>query len=92
MVCVALSACATNRVLEFVVDERGTPIPETLRVVRTTDSNYSNAIVADVPSWRYAPAQRNGSVVKQLVTSDNWAQAVLSSGASRPPPPSRPTC
>jgi len=76
--------------LEFVVDSTGRPETSTARVVRANDSNYAQAVLATVPSWRYEPASRDGMPVRQIVTSHQAAAQVVVSAPAGSPPPVRP--
>lgn len=87
------SAVCFRVILIFVVDENGSPMPETVSVVRTTDAAFAEAMVSAVPTWRYTPASKGGVPVKQLVESDHAVQAVVRvTGQPAPRMPSRPTC
>jgi len=56
-----------SALLEFVVDTTGTPDSATARVVRSTGQGYAAALLASLPHWRYAPARKDGRLVRQLV-------------------------
>lgn len=53
--------------LEFVVDETGTPVTATALVLNATTSSYGLAVLQQLSQWRYAPAERAGVPVRQLV-------------------------
>lgn len=53
--------------LEFVVDPRGVPEPETARVVRTNDSDFADAWAKIVSQLRYDPGTIGGNPVRQIV-------------------------
>jgi len=55
-------------VAQFVVDEDGSVLPETFKVLRTTDDQFTDAVRKVVPTMRFDAAQANGRAVKQLVT------------------------
>jgi TonB family protein len=55
-------------VAQFVVDEDGRVLPETFKVVRTTDDQFSDAVRKVVPIMRFDAAEADGRHVKQLVT------------------------
>jgi len=79
--------------IEFVVDERGSPIPETARVIRATDPTFSQAVLTAMPMWRFTPANKGGALVKQLVETGLSMQTfVVVTGQPAPRRPSRPTC
>ena len=53
--------------LEFVVDETGTPVPATAVVLSATNATYGASVLQRLSQWRYAPAERAGVPVRQLV-------------------------
>ncbi|HVB32197.1 MAG TPA: hypothetical protein VNE60_11770 [Gemmatimonadaceae bacterium] len=53
--------------LEFVVDERGRPLPDPVHIVRTNSREFAQALIDVLPSWRYTPAEKNGEAVRQVV-------------------------
>lgn len=53
--------------LEFVVGPDGRAEAAGARVVQSTDAEYTRAVLASLPAWRYEPALRNGSPVRQIV-------------------------
>lgn len=53
--------------LEFVVDERGTPIATTAKLLFASTPEFGAAVRNSLSRWRYAPAQRQGTAVRQLV-------------------------
>jgi TonB family protein len=55
-------------VAQFVVDADGSVLPETFKVVRTTDDQFSEAVRKVVPTMQFDPAEVDGRHVKQLVT------------------------
>ncbi len=73
----------------FVVDSTGRVLDGSLRIVRSTDSLFTQAVRAAVPNMRLVPAALNGRKVRQLVQ-----QAFIFDprGTPRTPPPApRPT-
>ena len=53
--------------LEFVVDEMGAPVRTTAVILNATTLPYAAAVLDRLSEWRYAPAERNGAPVRQLV-------------------------
>ena len=51
----------------FVVDEAGAPEGPTIRVERTNDPAFAQAIASVIPSCRYRAAQVSGQPVRQIV-------------------------
>lgn len=81
--------------MEMVVDDSGRVRLPTVKVLRSTEQGLTDAVIATLPAMRYAPAQKGGKPVAQLV---EYGMAIASSvrvvGASqatagRPP---RPAC
>jgi hypothetical protein len=79
-------------IIHLVVDERGLPIAETARLVRTTDTQFARAAMDAIISMRFRPALRNGVAVKQVYEHDAAALVAVSVGGGRPSPPSRIPC
>jgi len=52
---------------EFVVDERGTPVVESAELRFASTPEFGAAVRNVLSRWRYAPAQRQGAAVRQLV-------------------------
>jgi protein TonB len=52
---------------QFVVDTMGSPDPRTFKVLKTSDSSFTSAVRAELPTMRFTPAQMGGRKVKQLV-------------------------
>lgn len=52
---------------EFVVDERGSPIATTARLLFASTPEFGAAVRNSLSRWRYASAQRQGTAVRQLV-------------------------
>jgi TonB family protein len=55
-------------VAQFVVDADGNVLPETIKVIRTTDDQFTEAVRKVVPMLRFDAAEVDGRHVKQLVT------------------------
>ena len=76
--------------VEFVVDSLGKPERETARVVRSTDRNFADAVMATIQDWRYEAAVLNHRPVRQIVldkqTATVGAVVVASSRGGGPPP------
>ena len=51
----------------FVVDSAGLYVPNTLRIVRSTDVLFSAAVHDALPHMLFTPAEQGGHKVKQLV-------------------------
>src|SRR5688500_1078353 len=76
-----------------VIDERGMPVPATARVVRRNDSHFAHAVLNTIPAWRFAPAEKDGLPVKQVVQIGQVVMArVVRSDRPMAPPPSAPRC
>jgi TonB family protein len=52
---------------QFVVDERGLAEVKTLKILKSDNDAFTQAIVAALPTMRFVSAQLNGHSVKQLV-------------------------
>ena len=80
-----------NAVIAVVVDEGGSPMPQTARIVRTNDTEFAQAFLNTIPAWRFTPAQKDGMPVKQLVELGEAAMTmrVRSDRGMNPPPPMR---
>jgi TonB family protein len=72
--------------LQFVVDTTGRADTTTVKVLRSTDSLFTNAVRAVLPNMRFSPATIRSLKVRQLVQQP--FQFTLS--RSSPPPPPRP--
>jgi hypothetical protein len=76
--------------LEFVVDADGRPEVVTAKVISASEPAFGEALLESLPGWRYAPAQKAGVAVRQIVRERQAiakvAVAVSSGGASRPTP------
>lgn len=53
--------------LQFVVDTAGEPEPTTVRVLRTSDPSFADAVIVTLPQWKYQPALKDGVAVRQIV-------------------------
>ena len=89
------SACYSAD-LEFVVDSVGRPETSTARVARTNSHDFAQAVLETIGVWRYEPALREGSPVRQIVTTHQSAavMVVVVPAGSGPPgrPPNMPRC
>lgn len=63
--------------VEFVVGADGVPENETVRVVRTNNQSFAQAVEAVVPELRYTPAKRDGVAVRQLI---QWGVSIQIAG------------
>lgn len=84
-----------NVVIAVVVDERGSTVPATARIIRTNDTEFAQAFLNTVPEWRFTPAQKDGMPVKQVVELGQSAMTrqARSDRPMNPPPPTRlPNC
>lgn len=54
-------------VMQFVVDTTGRILPETIRIIRSTDEAFSQAVREALASARFRPASHRGRKVRQLV-------------------------
>ena len=83
-------ACYSAEV-EFVVDTTGVPEAEPVTVLRSTNREFAQAVVAVVPRWRYQPATIQGVPVRQIVRErEAIAQEVVAVPAGQMPRPGRP--
>ena len=88
--------------VQFVVDPQGVPEAGTARVVRADDPGLGEAVLRVLPQWRYSPAQKDGSAVRQIVRERSAIAIAFtvvrvsgSGGGTLPPPPppsTRPSC
>jgi len=90
------SACYSAD-LEFVVDSTGRPETATARLVRTNNQDFAQAVLETIGVWRYEPALRDGTPVRQIVTTHQAASmmVVVAPAGSGPPagrPPNMPRC
>jgi hypothetical protein len=95
-------ASCYRAIVDVVVDQRGNPVRETARVVRTTDSRFARAVLDALRMRKYTPASLDGQPVAQVVQIDDWMQTMAvvvrasrgSGPPAGPPPvaPSRPNC
>lgn len=56
-----------SAVVAVVIDERGSPVPATAKVIRTNDADFAQAFLNAIPAWRFTSAQKDGMPVKQVV-------------------------
>ena len=52
---------------EFVVNAGGTPVIATARLLSATTPEFGAAVSRTIERWQYAPAQRQGGPVRQVV-------------------------
>lgn len=52
---------------QFVVNEQGIPEPSTVKILKSSEPAFAEAVLTAVPDMRYSPAQAGGRAVKQLV-------------------------
>lgn len=76
---------------EFVVDTRGTPVLSTARLLSASTPEFGATVRNSLPRWRYAPAQRDGQPVRQLVVGrlalkDERVPFTVVRPGERPPP------
>jgi len=74
--------------VELVVDNAGKPEAETARVVRSTDRNFADAVMATVRDWRYEAAMLDHHPVRQIARETVKAAVgtVVVSSSGGPPP------
>jgi TonB family protein len=77
----------------FVVDTSGLVVASTLKVLRSTDPLFTQAVRDAVPSMRFVPADLNGRKVKQLVQEPFYfdVRGSAASAARKPAPRATPT-
>lgn len=80
--------------VEFVVGADGHPEEGTVRLLRTDDHAFGQALLRSVPGWTYSPAVLDGRPVRQLVR-ERRATAIavtvtVTSSTGGPPPSPRP--
>jgi hypothetical protein len=84
--------------LEFLVDERGTPVVRSARVLSTSTPAFADAVLRSLERWRYDAAQRQGVPVRQLVRGriahedERLPFVVLQPGEHPPARPAQPRC
>jgi hypothetical protein len=78
-----------SAVIAFVVDTAGAPEPQTVRVVRTNDQSFADALIRVLPRLRYQPAHKNTRPVRQIV---EYGQVVSLVAVPVPRTPSVPPC
>lgn len=76
--------------LEFVVDTNGVPEVKTARVRRSTDVQYTDAVLATLPRWRYSPAKKDGVPVRQIVREQSAKAITVAVVRPGEVPPRRP--
>ena len=83
--------------VEFVVDTLGKPELATAQIVRTNDQAFADAVFATLGRWKYEPAMRGGTLVRQIVNEHRSGASMLvvvPAGSGPPPKPSQrpPSC
>lgn len=82
--------------IRLVVDTSGRPETGTSQLVETNDPAFGAAVLASVPQWRYRPARKAGTSVRQVVLERMQRATlvvVVRQGDARPPLPARrPSC
>jgi hypothetical protein len=63
--------------VEFVVTAAGQPEANTVRVTRTNDRAFGDAVRDIVPRLRYEPAMRDGVAVRQIVLEKRMVQTAI---------------
>jgi hypothetical protein len=53
--------------VQFVVDTSGIPLARTFHALKVTDATLVEAARQSLARWRFAPAVRDGCVVRQLI-------------------------
>lgn len=76
--------------VEFIVDPEGIPERNSIRLVRTTDTAYGNAVLSTIEKLRYGPALKDGMPVRQLVRERRTMALRAAPVASNPG--ARPNC
>ncbi len=81
-----------SAVIQFVVDTTGVPESQTVRVVRSNDQSFADALIRTVPRLRYEPASKDQRPVRQIVQFGQ-AAALVAVPAGQVPRASRlPPC
>lgn len=85
------SSCM-QALIELVIDERGAPVLDLTRIVRTNNTQYALATIRSFQGATYAPAKKNGVPVRSVFAAEQIAgAAVVSSRSGSPPPMSAPS-
>lgn len=63
-------------IVQMVVDTTGLPIPETLKVVRSSHALLTLAVQGSIPGLRFLPARAGGRNVKQLAQMVYWFEVM----------------
>lgn len=66
----------------FVVDSVGFPVANSIRLVRTTQRDFADAVQASIQQMRYEPARLDGRAVPQLVEYGTMAGVRVTSSSS----------
>lgn len=86
------STACMMAVVDLVVDEAGTVLPGSARLVETNDRAYAEQLLAVIHTTRFQPAKKGDVAVKQLYRYKGEVSYRLSSSADptsrmrRPPP------
>ncbi|HYD53151.1 MAG TPA: hypothetical protein VEA99_11005 [Gemmatimonadaceae bacterium] len=81
----------SEAMLEMVVNERGDPVPELIRVARTNDHAFAQAARQAYAQLRFSPAVKGGAVVRQVAVIHVWRGPTITLPVgSQPSPPSGP--
>jgi bla regulator protein blaR1 len=77
----------------FVVDSSGTVLPGSLKVLRSSDSLFTQSVRTAVSDMRFAAAEYNGRKARQLVQQTFYfdLRGSAASGARKAPPAAKPT-
>jgi len=67
---------------EFVIDTVGRPILSTIKVLRSTDAEFTQAVRETLSGLRYTPAVKDGAPVAQLATFGRVMMAYVSSSST----------
>ena len=80
--------------LEFVVDTLGHPETATAQVVSGNDADFTQAVLAALPTLRYDPAKHEGQPVRQRVRykSSLGTKVVVVRAGEMPDPGRAPLC
>ena len=81
-----------SAVIAFVVDTAGAPEPQTVRVVRTNDQSFADALIRVLPRLHYQPARKNTKPVRQIDEYGQVVYLVAAPAGQVPRTPSVPPC
>ncbi|MBL8958789.1 MAG: energy transducer TonB [Gemmatimonadetes bacterium] len=75
-------------VAHYIIDTTGTVLPGSLKIVKTSDTLFANAVRDAVDGFRFAPATLNGRKIRQLVEHPVYFDMVDGAAKqARPPQP-----